>query len=288
VTVRGRTAPGLALLAALAIGLTGCTGGSGGSGGSHGDGKAGATPSAAQIVQAANTKTLAARTARVDLQYKITSSGQAPIDLTGTGAVDLTSGDSRLTMTMPGLGATELRTVDHTMYLKLPAQFAGLGGKPWLRLDAKGMAGAGLGQLTQLSPADQLAYLKGASKEVTTVGKETIDGTPTTHYRATLDLDRAAETMSAEARKTLAEARKSLSSATLPADVWVDEAGVLRKFEMTLSITPPKAAITVPGAPTGPMTMVVSQRYSELGTPVTVTAPPASQFTDMSQALPAK
>jgi hypothetical protein len=288
VTVRGRTARGLALLAALAIGLTGCTGGSGASGGSGGSGARADTPSAAQIVRAANTKTLAARTARVDLRYEITSSGQAPIDLTGTGSVDLTSGNSQLTMTMPGLGAAELRTVDRTMYLKLPAQFAGLGGKPWLRLDAKGMAGAGLGQLTQLSPADQLAYLKGASEDVTTVGKETIEGTPTTHYRATLDLDLAAKTMSAGARKTLAEARKSLSSPRLPADVWVDEAGVLRKFEITLTVTPPKSATPVPGAPTGPMTMVVSQRYSDLGTPVTVTAPPASQFTDMSKDLPGR
>jgi hypothetical protein len=281
VTVRGRTAPGLALLAALAVGLTGCTGGSG-------DGKpkaAAETTSATSIVQAANTKTVAARTATVDLQYKITSSGQAPIDMTGTGVVDMASGDSRLTMTLPGLGETELRSVDRTMYLKLPAQFAGMTGKPWLRLDAKGMAGAGLGQLSQLSPADQLAYLKGVSEDVTTVGKETVDGVATTHYRVKLDLDRAAAAMSAEARKRFAEARKSLSSTILPAEVWVDDKGMLRKFEVTLAMTPPKAATTVPGAPTGPMTMVVSQRYSNLGKPVAVTAPPESQFTDMSKAL---
>jgi hypothetical protein len=271
----------LALLAALVLGLTGCTGGSG-----DGEPKAAAeTASAASIVQAANTKTLAARTAKVDLQYKITSSGQAPIDMTGTGAVDLTSGNSQLTMTMPGLGETELRTVDRTMYLKLPAQFAGMAGKPWLRLDAKGMAGAGLGQLSQLSPADQLSYLKGVSEDVTTVGKETVDGVSTTHYRAKLDLDRAGKSMSAEAQSRFAEARKLLSSTTLPADVWVDDNGMLRKFEVTLAMTPAKAATAVPGAPTGPMTMVVSQRYSDLGKPVSVTAPPASQFTDMSRAL---
>jgi hypothetical protein len=271
----------LALLAALALGLTGCTGGS-----DDGTPKAAVeTASAASIVQAANTKTLAARTAKVDLQYKITSSGQAPMDLTGTGAVDLTSGNSQLTMTMPGLGETELRTVDRTMYLKLPAQFAGMAGKPWLRLDAKGMTGAGMGQLSQLSPADQLAYLKGVSEDVTTVGKETVDGVSTTHYRAKLDLDRAAKSMSAEAQKSFAEARKSLSSTVLPAEVWVDDEGMLRKFEVTLAMTPPKAATAVPGAPTGPMTMVVSQRYSDLGKPVTVAAPPASQFTDMSTVL---
>jgi hypothetical protein len=271
----------VAVLAALAIGLTGCTGDADGDGTSAARGE---TTSAAEVVQAANTKTLAARSATIDLQYKIVSSG-TPMDLTGTGVVDLAGGDTRLAMTMPGLGDTELRIVDHRMYLKLPAQFASLSPKPWVRLDDEGMATAGLGQLTQLNPADQLAYLKGVSQDVTTVGKESIDGTPTTHYRATLDLDKAAEAMPAAARKNLAEARKTLSTGTLPADIWVDEQGMLRKFEVTLKLNPPKAA-AVPGAPAGPMTMLVSQRYSDLGKPVTVTAPPASQVTELSKVLP--
>jgi hypothetical protein len=277
VTVRGRTA-GLAALAALAIGLTGCTG----TADKAADRAAPDPAAAAQIVRAANTKTLAAKSATVDLQYTITSSGQQPIDMTGTGVVDLAGGDSRLAMTVPGLGELELRTVGGTMYLKLPAQFASLSAKPWVRLDAAGTAAAGLGQLSQLSPADQLAYLKGVPDDVTTVGKETVDGTPTTHYRAKLDLDTAAEAMTAEARKGFAEARKTLSTATVPADIWVDERGQLRKFELTLTMTPPKAATPVPGAPTGPLTMLVSQRYSDLGVPVTITAPAAAQSTDMS------
>ena len=274
---RGRTATGLAILAAAAIGLAGCTG----SAKDQAAPAVQATASPADIVLAANTKTIAAKSAKISLEYKITQAGQAPVNMTGGGSFDMVTGNAQMRMTVPGFGDTEIRMVGGTVYTKLPAEVAkSLGGKPWVKVDAKAMEAAGLGQLARMSPAEQMGYLKGIGKDVTTVGKETVDGTPTTHYRVTVDLDRAAAQASPELRKSIDEARKSLSSPVLPADVWVDEQGLLRKFAATMTATPPK---TVAGGATGPVTVAIAQKYSDLGAPVRITAPPAAQIVDMGQ-----
>jgi hypothetical protein len=275
---RGRTATGLTIVAAVVIGLAGCTGDAKGQAAPT----VSATVSPADIVLAANTKTIAAKSARIAMQYTITQPGQPPVKMSGGGAFDMVTGNTEMRMTIPGFGDTEVRLVDGTMYTKLPAELTkSFGGKPWVKVDAKAMAAAGLGQLARMSPAEQLGYLKGIGKDVTTVGKETVGGTPTTHYRATVDLDQAAKAASPDLRRGITEARKSLGFPVLPADVWVDEDGLLRKFAVTMTVTPPKSAGA--NAPSGPATVAFTQEYSDLGAPVKITAPPASQVVDMGQ-----
>jgi hypothetical protein len=274
VTVRGRTAA--TILAAVALSVTGCTGTE-----TKAAARAASAQTAAQVVAAANSKTLAAKSAKVALQVTTTAKGQAPVELTGTGAYDTVSGDTSMRIIVPTVGEIEVRTVDRTVYAKLPAELAGsLGGKPWVKLDAKALAAAGMGQLSQLNPAEQLGYLHGVTGDAEVVGEEAVDGTPTTHYRVTIDLDRAAKSAPAPSRASIAEARKALGAATLPADVWIDAEGRVRKFATTMEMTPTSVAGAA-GA-TGPMTVDLTVAYSDFGTAVDVTAPPAAEMTDLS------
>ena len=87
---------------------------------------------------------------------------------------------------------------DPVMYANLPFLADKLpGGKTWIRLDLE-QAGQKLGvDLNQLlSQADQnpgqILDLLRASGSVETIGTETVDGASTTHYKATIELDKVA------------------------------------------------------------------------------------------------
>src|SRR5439155_14054622 len=88
-----------------------------------------------------------------------------------------------------------------TVYLKLPAALArGIpGSKAWVKIDAAA-AGQRIGvDLSALStaqsgdPSQTFDYLRGASDDVTRVGTDDVRGTQTTHYKDTLDLNKAAD-----------------------------------------------------------------------------------------------
>lgn len=167
--------------------------------------------------------------------------------------------------------------LDGIVYEKLPAAAVSkLGGKPWVKFDVNTLAqkklGANLQQLTQNAPNDPsnvLAYLKGASNTVTKAGTATVAGVKTTHYKVSLDLDKSATTAAAKA--AVAKLTQQLGSHTLPAEVWIDGQGRLRKLTLT------EHPQTPAGAPSTPVSVHITETISAFGVPVHLSAPPAAQ-----------
>jgi hypothetical protein len=160
----------------------------------------------------------------------------------------------------------------NTLYLKIPA-LAKMAGKPWVSfsldrlgqatgIDVKAMEDQG----HQADPALNAKMLT-ASKDVHSVGKETVDGVSTTHYKGSIALSEGLNKLSADERT---QARKVFGQAGLDKlnfNTWIDGQRLPRK--MTLA-TPPGAKVR--------FTTVMD--YTGFNTPVSITAPPQSQVAD--------
>lgn len=240
-----------------------------------------------QVLQAAYGKAAAAKTAKMALVETIRSSGQ---DLTihASGAMDLTGKRATMTMQLPQVGSVEVRMVGHVMYMRLPAAMQTMAhGKQWMSIDLdallKQQTGATLSQLQGLSgqdPAQFMTLLQGVSNDVRKVGTEDVRGVSTTHYKVTLDLDKALARISDPAtRDSVRQMYDKLGLRTIPADVWVDGDGLPRRVAMTMS----GLAKGQTGGSGAAMDMTMD--FYDYGTSVDVSAPPADQTTDLTGAI---
>lgn len=260
-------------------------------------GHAKANPKATLL--AASTKTTGADTARMALDIKVKAKQGAPTDVTGEGVFDLQKHVGTLNLKLPAfggqnLGAIEVRVLDTVVYTKLPPQLASAAGqKGWIKLDLNVLAKQngfdvnGLAQAQGTNPSGFLDLLKTVSGDVTEVGKEKVRGADTTHYKATVDLGKALaqnQQLEAEAKTNLGDLFKDL---TAPAEVWIDNDGRLRK--MTYSLDAAKFNTAALGS--NPKVAAGLQQIAgvdftlelyQFGVPVNVTAPPASETTDVS------
>lgn len=247
-----------------------------------------------QIVAAAYTKTTDAHTAKTAMSTQVSAGGQT-LPITANGVVDFAGHTAQLTETLPAnAGSMEIRFLNGMVYLQLPGQLGQqlAGGKQWASIDANKLAqqqyGASLSELQgsmPSDPTDALGYLRGASDQVRELGPDTVDGTPAKHYDVTIDLDKASAGQPAQAQQATKQLERQLGTHTLPAQVWIDEQGRMRKIVMDEKITPPSPA---PGKPaTGPVSLAVTETFSDFGTPVNVTAPPADQTADITGKLAA-
>ena len=135
-------------------------------------------------------------------------------------------------------------------------------GKSWVSINLASAAqklGVNFAQYTQQDPTDILAALKKAGS-VDKIGSETVAGTDTTHYRATIDLEKAPNGKQLE---------KVTNLKALPVDVWVDGNNLLRRMTMKYSA----------GATSTSMQMDLSN----YGEPVNVQVPSASETVDMTK-----
>jgi hypothetical protein len=242
----------------------------------------------AKTLLAAATATSNTGSARFTMQLSMpTAYGQATMH--GTGETTFAS-PPHLTLNMlvqmPQMGtpvrASE-RAIGTTIYMKMPFLTADIpGGKPWLKLDleaagkTQGMDFGSLMNSGSQNPATILAFLQGVSSNVQNQGTETIDGVQTTHYHATVSPQRMLARLAKKDPKAVSTYRKALSLTGMgdePVDVWVDGGGLLRRE--TLHADMP--------ALNGSMDFTMD--LSDFGVAVNVTAPPASQTTDLLQLL---
>jgi hypothetical protein len=172
------------------------------------------------------------------------------------------------------------------VYLKLPGTLQAQvpGNKPFARIDlqAAGQSqGLDFGALSQSTdPTSGLGYLYGASDNVTKVGNETLRGAKTTHYKATVDLQKAELKMTPEQKQAVEKVRTQLGTSTFPVDAWIDGAGRVRK--MTYAIDMSKAK-TPAGQPAGTGQTIITVELFDYGTAVNVAEPPADQVADMTK-----
>ncbi|HEX5404493.1 MAG TPA: hypothetical protein VFX16_19575 [Pseudonocardiaceae bacterium] len=209
-------------------------------------------------------------------------SGQQNVPIDSSGTIGFANQSADLTETLPGgQGSGETRFVDGVLYEKLPGTLVSrlANGKPWISLNVAALSQqAGGGSLQQLmtdSPSDPstvLGLMRGVDGTVGKVGPDTVDGSPTTHYDVTLNLDKAAEGQSTATQQAVHVLERELGSHTLPAQVWVDDAGRLRKTAMRETVG-------------DRVTFGFTATLSDFGVPVTITAPPADQTTDLTAKL---
>ncbi|MFC1431689.1 hypothetical protein ACEZDB_13645 [Streptacidiphilus sp. N1-3] len=235
-------------------------------------------------LQAASAATIATGSAKLTLDETV-QSGKQSISVTGTGSTQLSgsggSSDGEFTLTAAGQ-SIQMRVIGKVLYEMLPpaARAKVPGQKPWVRIDlAKAAAGAG-GTISAPDTSQALGYLKDA-KDVTKVGTETVDGSSATHYRFQAALPQNSGSMLGV----------SLPS-SIPVDVWVDASNHIREekiqFTVSASATATASAPATGSASAGTGTQSASTttdlHLSGFGTPVTVTAPPSAQTTDLTGA----
>ena len=231
-------------------------------------------------VAAAATKTENAGGVKVVMTVGVTAGGKT-FTVDANGAFDKDEG--QLTLALGGQGTAELRFLqeggDPVVYLNMPMLSSQLpGGKSWIRLDVA-KAGQALGvNVDQLlsqagqNPADALDLLR-ASGSVDEVGTETVNGEPTTHYKATIDLEKAVSKLGDRAQQLVQHLIDQGAPSSLPVDVWIGDDGLVRKLTMDESVSASGSSAEVD----------LSLVFSDYGTDVNVSAPPAGDTLDLTQ-----
>lgn len=260
-------------------------------------------PTPVETVQVAYRETAAEGTARIS--YEATTTGptvdpessagdsSGAMTVKGGGVTDFSGAASSLTIGTPGMGDLEMRQVGETVYVKLPDEFVAQtsGSKPWVRVDLDALYGQQYGGApvqggASGDPTRQLEYLRGVSDSVEKIGEERVRGVPTTHYEATVDLNREVAGQDAGVKEANQELVKRLGTSKLPVEVWVDEENRVRRYALDVSVPMPESAASQ-GASQGDdrlRTRMVIEYY-DFGTPVDVQAPPRDQTTDGSKLL---
>ena len=262
-------------------------------------------PTAVETVQVAYRETAAEQTAKTSFEITTTgpavdprNGGQAaPMTFTmrGEGVMDFSGAASSITMEMVGMGSFEVRQVENTVYAKMPEEFVAQmpGAKPWIETDLEDMYGQQSGSVPggmemgkPQDPTRQLEYLRGVSDSVEKVGTERVRGTQTTHYRAIIDLKKAAAEEGAGAQKAQDEMVKQLGTGKLPVGVWLDDQNRVRRFALDLNVPAPENAASPNASPEDATlrTQMVAEYY-DFGTSVDVQAPPPDQTMDGSGLL---
>jgi hypothetical protein len=266
----------MAAAAALILGVIAVTVGASGTRTHH---PTGGTGSGA--VLAAYSTTVGAESAQVSASFAV---GATSVSVNGVG--DLRTGEAVLTVQLPApFGQIDVRSTGQDYFVHLPPGLQGVaGGKPWVRVDRgtlQALAGSQLGVPglgTTLDFSNALAWLRGVSGQITTVGNERIKGTPTTHYRAQVDLSRVAAAMGADTNDKSALA--PAVGRTLPLDVWIDAQGRLRQLKVSLDLNtlPASQGATQPTQARG--TAVLTLDLWNFGVTVHAAAPPENQVSD--------
>jgi hypothetical protein len=234
------------------------------------------------VAQAA-TKTASAGTVQVSMTGKVSAAG-IEVPLAGKGAFDLKGkrGHFDVTTTVPGKGAVDVQEIMNglVLYMRSDALTSSLpGGKHWIKLDLQKLGkqqGIDLGSLQQLGggtdPTQFLTYLQKAG-HVEKVGSEDLNGTPTTHYKATIDLDKLASSNSSAA-DSVKQLEKLTGTKSLPSDIWIDGSGRVRRQTVSYKMTSP-----------APASVDFTINYERFGVPVDASAPAAGDTVDFADVI---
>jgi hypothetical protein len=191
--------------------------------------------------------------------------------------------DGSLNVVVPGGNSLSEIIIGSEVYIQPPpgdGQFAAP--TPWVKADMSAYAGASTGSSSSVGPGgdptQDLNFLR-ATGQVTTVGSESVRGVPTTHYHAVIDLNSyVAATPPSEraaASREVAEIEHVTGQDTLPADVWVDLRGRVRRMALDMNIC----------SHAGTITTAVTIDLFDYGRQPAAVPPPASQVTDVSSQL---
>ena len=159
------------------------------------------------------------------------------------------------------------------IYFSAPALTGQLSSKPWVKIPLsalKGTSAAGFGQLFHSLQSDSFTNqteLLTVAKNAHMVGRQTIDGTPTTEYAGSFKAAQALKSLPASYRSALSSELQVLGNTPISFHVWIDGQNHVRKMIETESVNGQNVTTTV--------------NISAINQPVHVTVPPASQTAPM-------
>jgi hypothetical protein len=256
--------------------------------GRHGD------AAASEAITTAASTTLAAQSADMSMTLHIAGLGHDE-SITGHGAFDFANQSGTFSVNLPGDAGkqvTEQVIYDgKTVYVNvgnLLGNLGGLGGlgglpngliqgKQWVSIDTSqfgsGNAGAlGGGLDTFGNPAAMLHQLQSEGGTVTSLGSTTYDGTAVTEYSVSLppsDIEKGLGQLPSSVRQGLS----SVMPPSIEAKVYVAAGNLLKAIDLPISYSVMGHTVSED------MTMV----FSNFGTPVSVTPPPANEVIPFSQ-----
>jgi hypothetical protein len=186
------------------------------------------------------------------------------------------------------LGGSTLRLdelVDGTtIYVKLPPAIATKlpGGRQWMKVDlAKASGIRGFSSLANnpvsSDPSQFLSYLRATSGHVSKQGTEVVNGIQTTHYHATINVDRVPDALPSGSRKGAKQAVSSIEQLTglkqLPVDAWIDSNNLIRRMRISFAESL---------APSVKLNIAMTMDFVKYGPQPKPTFPSADQVSDAS------
>lgn len=199
------------------------------------------TALAADPVIAAATKSSTASSTKLQLHMRTNASGAPPVVMTGNGSTSGQRVSMHMNTTVTGqrvaMDAIGLVESGHyVMYMRSPAFQAQLPqGKTWLRIDLQAVGGSiGLDFSSLIGQEQTLAPLAHGLVSTKRLGAERVAGKPTTHYRAVVDLRKAARALPAYAKQLATVERVAgVRLGRVTQDVWVGADGRIRRLRST-------------------------------------------------------
>jgi hypothetical protein len=224
----------VAACVALGVALTACSGGN----------KVSVTDNPKAALTAASERTAKAHTVKMNLTA---STSNVPI-VDGTGAYDFDKKTGRFTLKGALISSIDLVITPDKTFVRTPK-----GPKAWASLTQADIDKSGSGGLlssirSQVDPRATLANLGQTTKNVTVVGQEKVDGVKTTHLRGEVDVSEAAIAKAPKDQQdSLRQARQAIGTDSYPIQVWLDDAGRVRRvsYELTAGQAAQRATTTV-------------------------------------------
>jgi hypothetical protein len=219
----------------------------------------------AEAIAVSLQRSIDTRTAQMDLTAAIDGSSFIGAQtVTGTGSVDFEGRRAQAHLDLLGVGIDGI--VDgSTVYAKSTI----LGSDSWYRASAPADSARGSEGLTTVwaklfDPTQMFATIKDASSSMTEAGHETVRGVDTIHYTGTI---------------AVPQGRAGSKTASVPVDVWVDGEGLVARIQTSLS------GMGAGGGVADMLSGKVTIEFHDYGKALSITAPPADQVKDASEAL---
>jgi hypothetical protein len=245
----------------------------------------GGSESASAKVVSAVDSTLNNGTAHLTMTLSGSSAG-TNVTGSGSGSIDFTNDALQLQMTV---GADGQQVPISAIYLggviyeSIPGLSTVAPGKSWLSIDLSSIqkleAQSPTTQGLSSNPALNLQLLAQQGNTVVPLGPSTIDGVAVNGYSVTVNTSKVAQKLkNANLPSWMQQAVTGLKVQNLDMKVFIDNSGMLRSLETQLK---EKTAAA------GSVSFDETLDFSDYGTPVSVTAPPAGQVESFQQLLQA-
>ncbi|MFE9021894.1 hypothetical protein ACFYNL_25520 [Streptomyces sp. NPDC007808] len=223
---------------------------------------------ALKVVRDAADALVGARTSKARTSMEMATGGTR-VTIRGEGVYDFHERVGRLKVLLPQdpAGATARRPIMELLApgaLFMKNRGAGVPADKWVRVDTRSLSDGNLVTGGATDPFAAAEVLRGA-RTATYVGEKDVDGTAVRHYRGTADLGVAARKASQGNKEALAAAAKGFATDQVPFDVYVDDAGRIRKVRHRFSF--------VNGQQEGAVAVASTTLLYDFGAPVDVRLP---------------